>query len=208
MALGLLERQPGKSLRVALSDAVAAEFHEALGAAAAALPEVARSLAATVPASEAVVDEGPTAEATLNLRSDSAMLLHMQKEARHHLVILEPESSERRVPLPPGALNIGRAPPCVLLLDGAEISRAHCRIDVDGDEVTVTDLNSTNGTFVDNKRLSGSAPLPHGALLRIGNYVMTCEYLSELGRETVESTQRRRDLAEVTVLRPRRGRSG
>ena len=44
--LGLLERQPGKSLRVALSESAAAEFHRALGTAAAALPEVARSLAA------------------------------------------------------------------------------------------------------------------------------------------------------------------
>ena len=44
ISLGLLERQSGKSLRVALSD-LAAEFHQALGAAASALPEVARSLA-------------------------------------------------------------------------------------------------------------------------------------------------------------------
>jgi hypothetical protein len=206
MNLGLLERQPGKSLRVALSDTVAAEFHTALGTAAAALPEVAHSLAATVPASEAVIDEDSAAEATLNLRSGSAMLLHMQKGPQHHLVILQPESAVRRVALPPGALTIGRAPPCALLLEGAEISRAHCRIDVDGNDVTLTDLNSTNGTFVDDKRLSGSAPLPHGTLLRIGNYVMTCEYQSELAREDDDGTQRR-SFAEVTVLRPRRGRS-
>ena len=50
IALGLLERQPGKSLRVALSESAAEQFHQALGVAAAALPEVARSLAATLPA--------------------------------------------------------------------------------------------------------------------------------------------------------------
>ena len=48
--LGLLERQPGKSLRVALSESAAAEFHRAFGTAAGALPEVARSLAAASPA--------------------------------------------------------------------------------------------------------------------------------------------------------------
>ena len=47
IALGLLERQAGKSLRVALSAAAAEQFHQALGVAAAALPEVARNLAAT-----------------------------------------------------------------------------------------------------------------------------------------------------------------
>ena len=77
-------------------------------------------------------------------------------------MILQPESAVRRVPLPPGSLTIGRALPSALLLEGVEVSRAHCRIDVAGDEVSVTDLNSTNGTFLDNKRLAGTAPLLHG----------------------------------------------
>ena len=93
-----------------------------------------------------------------------------------------------------------------LLLEAAEVSRAHCRIDVAGDEVSVTDLNSTNGTFVDNKRLSGTVALPHGTLLRIGGYVMTCEYQTVLQAEAADSTQKG-SFAGVTVLRPRRGRA-
>jgi pSer/pThr/pTyr-binding forkhead associated (FHA) protein len=104
-------------------------------------------------------------------------------------------------------LTIGRAAPCALLLEGPEISRAHCRIDVAGNEVSVTDLNSTNGTFIDNNRLSGTVALPHGTLLRLGNYVLTCEYQSEMGLEDADSTQRKSGFGEVTVLRPRRGRS-
>lgn len=200
--LGLLQRQPGKSLRVALSESAATEFHRALGTAAAALPEVARSLAATSP--EQIAD--PAVEATLNLRSTEAMQLLAGIEPRHHLVILQPHSAVRRVALPQGSLTIGRALPSTLLLDAAEVSRAHCRIDVAGDDVTVTDLNSTNGTLLDNKRLAGTAPLPHGALLRIGNYVLTCEYESVLQAQEADST-RRASSAEVTVLRPRRSRS-
>jgi len=199
IALGLLERQSGKSLRVALSEQAATEFHQALGAAAATLPEVARSLAAASP-------DDATVEATLNLRSAQAMQLLANTEPRHHLAILQPESAVRRVALPPGTLTIGRASPSTLLLEGPEVSRTHCRIDVDGDEVTVTDLNSTNGTFVDNKRLSGTGELVHGALLRIGNYVLTCEYQSALRAEQADST-RKDTFAGVTVLRPRRGRA-
>ena len=199
-ALGLLERQPGKSLRVALSEAAAAEFHQALGVAAAALPDVARSLAAASPG------EDPSVEATLNLRPAEAMQRLASVEPQHHLVILQPESAVRRVALPHGSLTIGRAAPSELLLEGAEVSRAHCRIDVGDDEVSVTDLNSTNGTFVDNKRLAATAPLPHGALLRIGSYVLTCEYQSVLQTEQADSTQRG-SFAGVTVLRPRRSRS-
>ena len=198
ISLGLLERQPGKSLRVALSEKAAVEFHQALGAAAAALPEVARQLVAATP-------EEPAPDATLNLRPDQAMQL--LAEPQHHLVILQPESAVRRVALPPGSLTIGRAPPSGLLLEAAEVSRTHCRIDVAGDEVSVIDLNSTNGTFVDNKRLSGTALLPHGALLRIGHYVLTCEYQSVLHAEEADITQRKASFGGVAVLRPRRGRS-
>jgi FHA domain len=201
ISLGLLERQPGKSLRVALSESVAAEFHQALTVAAAALPEVARQLAMTSPGPA----DDPDVEATLNLRSVQAMQLLAAAEAQHHLVILQPESAARRVALPPGSLTIGRALPSALLLEGAEVSRTHCRIDVDGDAVNVTDLKSTNGTFVDNKRLSGTAPWPHGTLLRIGNYVVTCEYQSVLQAEDADST-RKGSFGGVTVLRPRRGR--
>jgi hypothetical protein len=206
MSLGLLERQAGKSLRVAVSDSAAAEFHRALGEAAAALPEVARSLAATQP-DGGIGSADLSVEATLNLRSAQA-LLRQEPEPQHHLVILQPESAVRRIALPAGSLTIGRAPPSALLLEGAEVSRAHCRIDVDGDQVSVTDLNSTNGTLVDNKRLSGTAPLAHGTLLRIGNYVMTCEYQSVLQEQEADSTQRKASgFGSLAVLRPRRGRS-
>ncbi len=129
-------------------------------------------------------------------------------EQQHHLVILQPASAVRRVALPPGSLTVGRAPPSTLLLEAAEVSRAHCRIDVAGDDVSVTDLNSTNGSWPvrRNKRLSGTAPLPHGTLLRIGNYVMTCEYQTVLQAQQADSTQKG-SFAGVTVLRPRRSRS-
>ena len=191
IALGLLERQPGKSLRVALCDAAAEQFREALGVAAAALPEVARSFAATLPDNAPEAADDASVEATLNLRRGQGAMRPAAPEPQHHLVILQPESAVRRVALPPGSLTIGRAPPCALLLEGADVSRAHCRIDVEGDEVSVTDLNSTNGTFVNKKRLAGTAALPHGTLLRIGPYVMTCEYQSILQGEEADRTQRK-----------------
>src|ERR1700733_872771 len=207
IALGLLERQAGKSLRVALSDAAAEQFHQALGVAAAALPEVARNLAATQSDSAPDLADDTLIEATLNLRPGQGVMRQAAPEPQHHLVILQPESAVRRGALPPGPLTIGRAPPCALLLEGADVSRVHCRIDVEGDEVSVTDLNSTNGTFVDKKRLAGTAPLPHGTLLRVGTYVMTCEYQSVLQTEAADCTQRRTGSSSVTELRPRRGRA-
>jgi hypothetical protein len=208
IGLGLLERQPGKSLRVALSESAAERFHEALGITAAALPEVARSLAATLPAGASDMADDASDDATLSLRPAQGMLRQAAAEPRHHLVILQPESAVRRVALPAGSLTIGRAAPSALLFEAAEVSRAHCRLDVAGDAVSVTDLNSTNGTFVDNRRLAGTTPLPHGALLRVGAYVMTCEYQSVLQAEEPDSPQRKAGaFGGVTILRQRRGRS-
>ncbi len=196
MSLGLLARQPGKSLRVALAESAVPRFHQALAAAAASLPDVARGLAASQPVDMA-------ADATLNLRPDPhGMAPSAGAPARHHLVIVQPQSAVRRIALT-GSLSIGRAPPCGLLLEGSEVSRAHCRIDVADEEVSVTDLNSTNGTFVDDRRVTGTELLRHGALLRIGGYAMTCEYQSAMAADATDSTQRK-TAASVTLLRPRR----
>jgi len=222
MSLGLLERQPGKSLRVTLSEQAAQQFDQALGEAAAALPEVARNLAATLPAEPPILHD-PSVDATLNLHRGAGGSMPTEAESRHHLVIVQPESAARRIPLAAGSLTIGRAPPCGLLLEGSEVSRAHCRVDVAGDEVSVTDLHSTNGTFVDDKRIVDTVKLLHGSLLRIGGYVMACEYQSGMDADETDNTQRKAGgpgsmtgvspgsvtgagPGGVAVLRPRRSR--
>ena len=59
-----------------------------------------------------------------------------------------------------------RAGPRSYLADLVEVSRAHCRLTVDGDDLLVADLNSTNGTFVDDVRLNEPVLLPIGLLYR------------------------------------------
>ena len=43
-----------------------------------------------------------------------------------------------------------------IVLDEEHISRIHARIERSGEEVYVTDLNSTNGTFVNGERLKAN----------------------------------------------------
>lgn len=79
--------------------------------------------------------------------------------------------------LGPQPLCIGRLPPNDLILFGAEVSRTHCRVDIVDGAAVVTDLGSTNGTFVDGVRTHHPTRLQPGAELRIGFYVWryTCE---------------------------------
>ncbi len=87
----------------------------------------------------------------------------------------------RTYPLDDGAsVTIGRAPDCTIVVEDQAASRRHCAIQVSGDLVTVTDLHSANGTFV-NERAVSSARLRSGDLLRVGTSVFECRVVPAAG---------------------------
>ena len=70
--------------------------------------------------------------------------------------------------LRPGAIKtIGRAPRADFIVDAALVSRLHCRIAATDDALEVVDLSSTNGTFVNDRRVQ-TARLSAGDRLRVG----------------------------------------
>jgi pSer/pThr/pTyr-binding forkhead associated (FHA) protein len=67
-----------------------------------------------------------------------------------------------------GVRTIGRAAGADFILDAALVSRVHCRIAVlPTGELEVTDLDSTNGTFVNGTRVA-TARLTTGDRLTVG----------------------------------------
>lgn len=74
------------------------------------------------------------------------------------------------LPLPPGAYEIGRSAHCQVILEGAKVSRLHARIVVDESGVAIEDLGSSNGVFVNSKRiLRGKAAISPGDRLLVGD---------------------------------------
>ena len=69
--------------------------------------------------------------------------------------------------LPGSIKTIGRAPRADFIVDAALVSRLHCRLTAGESNVEVVDLESTNGTFVNDKRVS-KAMLSIGDRLRVG----------------------------------------
>ena len=66
-------------------------------------------------------------------------------------------------------LTIGRGGQNDLVLDGDEFASArHARIESRRDGVWVSDLGSTNGTFVNGSKVVGAARLDSGDVLRVG----------------------------------------
>jgi hypothetical protein len=69
-------------------------------------------------------------------------------------------------------VTLGRAAGCSMVLDDSFVSQVHARVFRQGSDVFVEDLGSTNGTFVDDERITSPTRLRRGGRLRIGNTVM------------------------------------
>lgn len=64
--------------------------------------------------------------------------------------------------------NIGRDPFLALTITAPSISRNHARIELIGGFPTITDLGSSNGTFVNRERISLATQLRHGDVIHLG----------------------------------------
>lgn len=95
--------------------------------------------------------------------------------------VLAPDHSIRSVLMKPGGLTIGRDQDNDVILDDKKVSKHHLRITYDGTKYSVTDLKSTNGSYLANYKL-----LPDIAqewtpdkVLRIGDHYMRLECRQE-----------------------------
>ena len=82
---------------------------------------------------------------------------------------VEPADLELTFRLLPGTLKtMGRAPRADFVVDAALVSRVHCRLTLnEGNELELEDLASTNGTFVNGKKIA-KAMLRDGDQLAVG----------------------------------------
>ncbi|MFQ5525237.1 MAG: FHA domain-containing protein [Thermoanaerobaculia bacterium] len=78
----------------------------------------------------------------------------------------------RAVSLRPGANLLGRGADAVLRVDSPKVSRRHTRIVVEGEQATLEDLGSKNGTYVEGKRVVEPVTLADGDQISIGSVVL------------------------------------
>jgi len=76
-----------------------------------------------------------------------------------------------------GWVTIGRADGNTLQVVEASVSGRHCEVRLQGEELAVRDLLSTNGTFVDGKKIAEATVKP-GQLLRVGDVDLSFEMIS------------------------------
>jgi predicted component of type VI protein secretion system len=76
-----------------------------------------------------------------------------------------------------GGFVIGRGADCDLRVPVAAISRHHCLIRVQGQQATLVDLRSSNGTFLNGRPVHTPTPLHSGDEIRVG----ACSFVVDLG---------------------------
>jgi DNA-binding winged helix-turn-helix (wHTH) protein len=87
--------------------------------------------------------------------------------------------NDKTFPLAEGENIVGRDPRCAIWVDASGVSRRHARITMSGNQATLEDLDSSNGTFVRGRRVTAETPLADGDVIELGTTGMTFRRWSE-----------------------------
>jgi pSer/pThr/pTyr-binding forkhead associated (FHA) protein len=94
------------------------------------------------------------------------------------LVRVTAEGETQRVVLGKDRTVIGRQEGCQLRIPIAGVSRTHCEILIQGGSITIKDLGSSNGTYVNQERVT-QQPLAPGDLVSLGGQVFLVQVNGE-----------------------------
>lgn len=103
--------------------------------------------------------------------------------------------AERLFPLHGRRVLVGSSESCDIILPVAGVSRRHARLEVASEGLRVRDLGSLNGTWVDERPVSGGSVglLAPGGCLRLGPVELVVETGSAADLISLRSPPRRRD---------------
>lgn len=105
----------------------------------------------------------------LDLRDDQAVssaeaavqLAPLPPHRRYSLAVILGANSGQIYQLSRPRVILGRGAGCDIQLPDSEVSRRHAMLEIRGEEATVTDLGSTNGTYVEGVRVESTTIASH-----------------------------------------------
>ncbi len=91
--------------------------------------------------------------------------------AQYQLVMHAGPTPGKTFPLEGDVITIGREAGNTIVINDAEVSRKHSQLTFQGGKYVLTDIGSTNGTFVNGQRITGSHVLVPGEVISLGEQI-------------------------------------
>src|SRR5438309_6857672 len=91
------------------------------------------------------------------------------------IVISEKGGAERRETFDKSEINVGRVQGNDLMLPKGNVSKHHARLLFRDGRFIVTDLKSTNGTYVNGRKIAQATIVREGDKIYIGDFVLRLE---------------------------------
>jgi hypothetical protein len=88
------------------------------------------------------------------------------------VVVHEPDGARSRTVRLSGSTEIGRAESCAIRLEDTYVSQVHARLANANGSWTLEDLGSTNGTYVNDRRVGAPVVVHAGDVVRVGKTLL------------------------------------
>jgi len=95
----------------------------------------------------------------------------------------------KRFPVKAATVNIGRADHNDVVITDPSVSTSHARIQRRDNVWMLSDVGSTNGTYVEGERVTGESPLSPGATVRFGEVAVLWEPFDQLPSSLTPGTR-------------------
>ncbi len=127
---------------------------------------------ASAPTSRRSSGRGSTGSGEQRAERPTRRSIRPKKAEAKALAIVQPPEAAGPTFAVTGSLTIGRAAGCEVTLDDTFISQVHARVSLSESGVVVEDLGSTNGTYLNRRKVTAPAVVHPGDVIQVGSTVM------------------------------------
>jgi serine phosphatase RsbU (regulator of sigma subunit) len=110
------------------------------------------------------------------LRLPSIIQKYAAADAAHYVVVVEGTEIGKRLEIGLTPISVGRHTDNLFALADPYVSGHHCVITFESGQMWVTDLKSSNGTFIGDQQVQQRTLWPADATLQVGNQMLRQEY--------------------------------
>ena len=117
------------------------------------------------------------------------------------VIVAEKGGGQRRLEFDEDVITIGRVQGNQIVLPRGNVSKQHARLEYRGGEFRLTDLNSTNGTYINGRRIAETALVVPGDKVYIGEFIVGFE-TSGAAQDGAQPHAAHAAVAAVTSMTP------